>query len=198
MAASERGDRETATRCALESTAAARAAGEPALECYALTHFAYEALFAGDVERAGELHERVLALCRAQGELWGVAIVLFDVALLRIVQHRYAEARAVCDEGLALGQQFRDRRAIAWCLGLLAGTDAAEGQPLRAARLRGAMEGLLDSVGSSVQPTYNTFIGDRLFSAVEQELGTDAYQQALAAGRAMSLTQAIQYATADR
>ena len=194
MAAAERGDRALATRCAGESRAAGLAAGEPWLECFSLTYLAYEALYAGDFDRAGELHERALALCRAQGELWGIAIVLFDLALLRVVQLRHAEARALCDEGITLGRRFGDRRAIAWCLGVLAGADAAEGHPLRAARLRGAMEGLLDSIGSSVQPTYNFWIGDRLFGAVQQELGTDAYQQALMAGRAMSLSQAIQYA----
>jgi non-specific serine/threonine protein kinase len=195
MAAMEGGDREAAARCAAESAAASRAAGEPWLECFSLSYFAYEALYAGDVDRAGELHERILAHGRAQGDLWGIGIVLFDLSLLRVVQQRYAEARALCDEGIALGQRFGDRRAIAWCLGILAGADAAEGRPLRAARLRGAMEGLLDSVGSSVQPTYNIWIGDRLFGAVQQELGTDAYQQALTAGRALSLSQAIQYAT---
>jgi non-specific serine/threonine protein kinase len=194
MAAMERGDREAAARCAAESATASRAAGEPSLECLSLSYFAYEALYAGDVERAGDLHERALALCRAQGEIWGMVITLFDLALLRVVQHRYAEARALCGEGIALGQRFRDQRAIAWCLGVLAGTDAAEGHPLRAARLRGAMEGLLDSIGSSVQPTYNILIGDRLFGAVQQELGADGYQQALTAGRALSLSQAIQYA----
>jgi hypothetical protein len=65
------------------------------------------------------------------------------------------------------------------------------------------MEGLLESIGSAVQPTYNVMIGDPLFGAVQQELGADAYHQALAAGRAMSLSQAIQYAiegqvTSDR
>jgi non-specific serine/threonine protein kinase len=194
MTAMERGELAAAARYAAESRDAARAAGEPWLENFWLTYLAYEALNAGDVNRSGELHERLLALNRAQGDLWGMGIVLFDLALLRVVQHRHAEARALCAEGITLGRQFGDRRAVAWCLGVLAGADAAEGHPLRAARLRGAMEGLLDSIGSSVQPTYNIWIGDRLFGAVQQEVGTDAYQEAFAAGRAMSLLEAIQYA----
>jgi non-specific serine/threonine protein kinase len=196
MAAMERGDVEIASRCANESATAARDARAPWLEGFSLTFFAYQALYAGDVDRAGDLHERGLALCRAQGELWGMGIVLFDLALLRVVQGRHDEARALCHEGIALGRQFGDSRAIAWCLGLLAGADAAEGDALRAARLRGAMEGLLDTVGSSVQPTFNALIGERLFPAAEQALGAETYQQALAAGRAMSLSQAIQYALA--
>ena len=197
MAAMERGDRAAAARCAAESSAAAMMAGQPWLEAFSLTYRAYEALYAGDVDQAGDLHERGLALCRARGELWGLGVVLFDLSLLRVVQRRYDEARALCREGITLGRQFGDRRAIAWCLGVLAGADAAEGYPLRAARLRGAMQGLSDSVGSPVQPSYNAWIGDRLFPAVEQELGTDAYHQALAAGRAMSLSQAIGYAMLD-
>ena len=151
---SERGDFASAARLAAESAAAARAAGEPWLDVFSLSYFAYEALFAGDIDRAGHLHEQALALGRAQGDLWGIGIILFDLALLRVVQQRHAEARALCREGIALGRQFGDRRAIAWCLGVLAGADAAEGRSARAARLRGAMEGLLDSIGAAVQPTY--------------------------------------------
>ena len=104
----------------------------------------------------------------------------------------------MCSEGIALGRQFGDRRAIAWSLGVLAGVEAAEGRPARAARLRGAMDGLLDSIGAPVQPSFNMLIGDRYFGAVQRDLGTDAYEQALAAGRAMSLPQAIDYAMEER
>ena len=191
MAAMERDDGAAAARCAAESGAAGRAAGQPWLESFSLTYSAYEALYAGDVDRAGDLHEQVLAMSRAHGDLWGMGIVLFDLALLRVVQGRFAESRALCGEGMALGRQFGDRRAIAWCLGVVAGADAAEGQPLRAAQLLGAMEGLLDGIGSSVQPTYNSLVGDRLAGALQEELGTDIYGRALAAGRAMSLSQAM-------
>jgi ATP/maltotriose-dependent transcriptional regulator MalT len=195
MAAIERGNQAAAAWCAEESRAAGRAAGEPWLECFSLSYFAYVAMSAGDVDRAGEKHERALAALRALGDLWGMGIVLFDLALLRVVQHRYVDARALCAEGIALGRQFGDRRAIAWCLGILAGADAADGHVLRAARLRGAMEGLLEGIGSFAQPTYQAWIGDRLFPAVQQKLGTDTYRQALAAGRMMSLAQAIRYAS---
>ena len=194
LSALERGDFERAARRAVDSQAAARASSEPWLEGFSLSYFAYEALFAGDVDRAGHLHEQALALGRAQGDLWGIGIVLYDLALLRVVQQRYLEARALCAEGIAIGRQFGDRRAIAWCLGLLAGADAAEGHFHRAARLLGAMEGLADSIGAPAQPTFNTWIRDRLFQAAQDTLGPDAYQQALVSGRAMSLPQAIEYA----
>jgi non-specific serine/threonine protein kinase len=194
MAAMERRDPAAAAKCAAESSASASAAGVPWLEAFSLTFFAYSALDAGDLDRAGDLHQRILALSRAQGDLWAMGIVLFDLALLRVVQQRHAEARELSHEGIAIGRQFGDRRAIAWCLGLVAGADAAEGRSLRASRLRGAMEGMLESIGSSAQPTYCTWIGDRLFPAVRQELGTDVYQRTMAEGRALSLSQAIELA----
>jgi hypothetical protein len=155
-------------------------------------------LFAGNVERAGHLHEKALSLGRAQGDLWGIAIVLYDLALLRVVQRRYPEAKALCAEGMALGQQFGDRRAIAWFLGVLAGADAGEGRFHRAARLHGAMEGLCDSIGAPAQPTFNIWIRDPLLKAAQDELGPEAYRQALESGRAMRLAQAIEYAREER
>ncbi len=194
MTSIERGDFDGAAQSAARSAAAARAATEPWLEGFSLSYRGYEALYAGEIDRAGDLYEQGLTLLRAQGEIWGMTIALFDLALLRVVQQRHAEARAMCHEAIAIGRQFGDQRAIAWALGLLAGADAAEGHAVRAARLRGAMDGLLDSIGTTVQPTYNLLIDDRLFPAVRTELGTDAYQQAWASGRAMSLSQAIEYA----
>jgi hypothetical protein len=78
-------------------------------------------MHAGNVDRAADLHYEALALLRGPGELWGMGIALLDLAVLRVVQHRHAEARALCAEAITLGRQFGDRRAIAWCFGVLAG-----------------------------------------------------------------------------
>jgi non-specific serine/threonine protein kinase len=193
MVALEAGDREVAARLAAECSAAALAAGQPWLECFSFSYLGYDALRTGDIDRAGQMHERALGLVRAHGDLWAIGIITFDLALLRVVQRRHAEARALCAEAIVIGRQFGDRRAIAWSIGALAGADAAEGHLVRAARLRGAMEALLDSIASAVQPSFNELIGDR-FDAVRRDLGMAAYEQALAEGRAMSLPHAIEYA----
>ncbi len=89
----------------------------PALAC-----LAYLAMHEGDFDRAGRLHEEVLEWSRRQGEKWAMGITLFDLALLRVVQQRHAEARALCAEGIVLYQEFGDRLGIAWCLGILSGS----------------------------------------------------------------------------
>jgi hypothetical protein len=89
-----------------------------------------------------------------------------------------------------------DRRGIAWSLESLAKAQAAQGQPVRAARLWGALDQLLESVGTFLPPQY-TQSRDRYFAAVNDTLGNHAFQMALSEGRAMSLTQAVQYALAE-
>jgi tetratricopeptide (TPR) repeat protein len=192
MAALEQGDIAACVREAAEGLEAGSASTAPWVKGLALSCLAYVAMIEGDLERAGRLHEDVLELGRQQGDKWGIGIVLFDLALLRVVQQRYAEARTLCAEGIALCHEFRDRRGIAWCLGILSGAEAAEGQVLRAALLRGAMEGLLESVGAPPQPSYHQWIGDRALAAMAASLGQPALDEALAGGRAMSLARAIE------
>ena len=197
MAALEIGDITESARLAAEGQAAALRSGAPWTRGPSLTCLAYQALYEGDLDRAGQLYEEVLVLVRQQGEKWGMGIALFDLGLLRTVQHRYAQARALCAEGLVLYQEFGDRRGIAYCLGILAGVELAEGHALRAARLRGAMEALLESVGLPVQATYNEWIGDRSFATMKESLGDSEFEAALAEGRNMSLVRAIQFGLED-
>ena len=189
----ELGDIAEGARIATEGQAAGRASATPWVQGPSLACLAYLAMHEGDFDRAGQLHEEALELARRQGEKWGMGITLFDLALLRVVQQRHAQARALCAEGIALHEEFGDRRGVAWCLGILSGAEAADGQALRAARLRGAMEGLLESVGAPIQASFNRWIGDRYLDAMKDCLGDSVFQAALAEGRTMSLSRAIQF-----
>jgi non-specific serine/threonine protein kinase len=193
LAALERGDVAACARLAAEGQAAARASETPYVQGLAVSCLAYLATFEGDFDRAGLLQEEALDWSRRHGEKWAIGITLFDLALLRVLQQRHEEATTLCAEGIGLYQEFGDRRGIAWCLGILSATEAAEGRTLRAARLRGAMEGLLDSVGAPIQVSFNHFIGDRSLDAMRASLGDSGFDAALAEGRSMALSRAIQF-----
>jgi non-specific serine/threonine protein kinase len=197
LAALEFGDNTECLRLATEGRAAARASTRPWMQGPSLACLAYQAMHEGDFDRAGGLHEEALELSRRQGDKWGVGISLSDLALLRVVQQRHSEAKALCGEGIILYQELGDRLGIAWCLGVLSGAEAATGHPLRAARLRGAMEGLLESAGAPVQASYHRWIGDRSLHAMKDCVGNTALQAALAEGRTMSLARAIQFGLED-
>jgi hypothetical protein len=55
------------------------------------------------------------------------------------------------------------------------------------------MEGLLESVGAPIQVSFNHWIGDRSLDAMRAGLGDSAFHTAVAEGRSMPLSRAIQF-----
>ena len=127
---------------------------------------------------------------RSAGDSWGLGILLSASAGLRIIRDDFDQARAQASEALSLCQQLEDPRGIAWSLDVFAGLLAAEGHADGAARLWGASDALLASVGGSLAPTI-AWIRDRYFESVKTWLGGGAFETARAEGRAMPLLQAI-------
>ena len=100
MASLEAGNLAECARLADEGRAAGLAVGDGLAQGPSLSCLAYQALYERDFDRAVGLHEENLALMRTHGEKWGMGIVLLDLGLLRIVQQRYEEARALSGEAL--------------------------------------------------------------------------------------------------
>ena len=103
---------------------------------------------------------------RRAGEAWGLSILLSAAAGLRIVRQDFDQARAQASEAMSLCQELEDPRGIAWSLDVFAGLLAAGGHADGAARLWGASDGLLESVGGSLVPTIG-WIRDRYFEPVK-------------------------------
>ena len=91
---------------------------------------------------------------------------------------------------MSLCQELEDPRGIAWSLDVFAGLLAAGGHADGAARLWGASDGLLESVGGSLVPTIG-WIRDRYIEPVKTSLGSGSFETARAEGRAMPPVQAI-------
>jgi hypothetical protein len=136
-------------------------------------------------EEAGEEH--------VHEDPWASSIFLSCLVGLRVVQGRHAEANALGARCIALCQEIEDPVRTAWCLDAIAVAQAAQGGPLRSARLWGASDQLLDSAAALLPPTHR-WIRDRHFDGVKEALGDAASQTALSEGRSMSLRQAIRYA----
>ena len=86
-----------------------------------------------------------------------------------------------------------DKWGIADVLDILAKPLIAEGHAIRAAGLLGAADALRKSIGIPLQPSsYSDF--DRDVATLRDRLGEQAFEDAWADRRAMSLEQAIEYA----
>jgi non-specific serine/threonine protein kinase len=190
LAAFELGDHEQAAARALEARDAANASSEAVQHCGPLLILANIAVLSGDHDRAQQLYDESIEVGRRAGDAWSLGILLSASAGLRIVREDFDQARAQASEALSLCQELEDPRGIAWSLDVFAGLLAARGHADEAARLWGASDGLLDSVGSSLVPSIG-WIRDRYIEPVKTSLGVGPFEAAHAEGRAMPPVQAI-------
>jgi non-specific serine/threonine protein kinase len=187
------GNMEACAELAAEAQAAAIAGGHLWLEGGSLMFLALCAQYTDAYERASQLYDEALKRLRPTGDKWEIGMALANVAGLRVKQGQYGVAKALGAEAIRLNQELSDHRGTAWCLESLAAAEAAQGKATRAARLWGASDGLLESVGSTLPPSIKLF-RDSYFDRARESVGDSKFQTELAAGRAMSLTQAVEYA----
>jgi non-specific serine/threonine protein kinase len=190
LAAFELGDHDQATARSLEARDAANVSGDEVQHGGPLLILANIAVSNGDHDRAQQLYDESIEVHRRAGEAWGLGIMLSAAAGLRIVRQDFDQARAQASGAMALCQELEDPRGIAWSLDVFAGLLAAGGHADGAARLWGASDGLLDSVGGSLVPTIG-WIRDRYLEPAKASLGNESFETARAEGRAMPIVQAI-------
>ena len=94
---------------------------------------------------------------------------------------------------ILLNQAVNHTQGIAHCLAALAGAAAKQGEILRAARLMGATEAVVEAIATPLyQFDQNEF--DRNMVDVRAQLGDEQIRAAWSAGQSMSLEEAITYA----
>jgi non-specific serine/threonine protein kinase len=147
----------------------------------------------GDYAAARALLEEGLALYRGLGDRRGVADGLNNLGTVALAQGDYVSAQALFDESLTLAWELGDQRGVAMVLEGVAAVAAQTGQPVPAARLYGAAERLREAIGAPLPPgdrgTY-----DRGVAAARAGLNEVAFASVWAAGRAVSLEQALDVA----
>src|SRR5918998_468874 len=149
----------------------------------------------GDHERAKRLAERGLAISREIGERQATTSALYTLAILAQTEGEDERARDLFEEGLKLSAELGNEADVAHCLEGLASMYGAEGKIVRAARLWGAEETLLEKLEDAVY----TYVPDRALhrnqvAAAGSQLDEAAWTAAWNEGRAMSLEQAVEYA----
>jgi non-specific serine/threonine protein kinase len=144
----------------------------------------------GDYERAQEVYEECLTIARQIGDSIREALMLGNLGCVAQHQGNYERAEALMMDSLAQLWELHLVYGIAPTLLALAGPVGAKGQAERAARLFGAGEALFEAMGVQPQPS-DQFVVDRYVAAVREQLDEATFEAARAAGRAMSLEEAI-------
>ena len=187
----ESGHYDSATARALAARDA-DATGEAVPNRAALLVLGNVALVGGDQTRALQLFDESISLHRQFGDAWGLSILLTLAAGLRLQCEAFDEAQTQAAEALSLCEALDDPRGIAYGLDLYASLLAARGQATAAARLWGAADGVLATVGGSLVPT-TRWIRTHYLEPVSAALG-DAYERITAEGREMPTDDAIAFA----
>jgi non-specific serine/threonine protein kinase len=140
--------------------------------------------------QARAMFEDALALFRDLGVRGGIAAALSNLGRVAHRQGNQGEARALFAESLALWRDVGQKQGMASGFEGLAMVAEAMGQAALAARLFGAAEALREAIGAPLRPL-DRADQDQAVAAVCAALGEGAFGQAWAAGRALSLEQAI-------
>jgi tetratricopeptide (TPR) repeat protein len=150
----------------------------------------------GDYARAAALHEESLALFRHLDHKGGIAVSLRYLGEVACQQGDLAQAVALVEESLLLSRDSGARFWVAAGLETLAWVAAAHAQQQRVARLAAAAEALRESLGVPLLPEQRAG-HDQAVQAMRVALGEEAFAAAWAAGRALSMEEAIELALQD-
>jgi predicted ATPase/DNA-binding CsgD family transcriptional regulator len=143
----------------------------------------------GDPAAGAHLREAELIL-RRLGDLRGLIRIASGLGRLALDTHDLALARSHFHEGLSLSQEVGDKWGIANCLDGFAGLYVLQGQAELAARLFGVAEGQREQIGAGLPPAFQAW-RERELSMVRTTLGQAPFAAAIAAGRQLTLEQAL-------
>ncbi|HEY1343495.1 MAG TPA: DUF4062 domain-containing protein [Streptosporangiaceae bacterium] len=184
------GDLDGALREAAASLEELRGQHEPVFT--AITVFT-----AGSLEMALGRYDDALCHLREARDLadvcggdWFAAGSRVQLGILAVLRGRLDQARALIDEALDLSLAARSTRFVTLCLAGYARLALAEGDPERAARLKGAAEGLRQRVGLPAWPHVRRVEAD-LVAQLRQRLGAGRFDQAFTAGSGLTQREAV-------
>jgi ATP/maltotriose-dependent transcriptional regulator MalT len=195
MASEDRGDSEQAEEFYAEGLSLARES-DSAYHCFdILFTWGWDSLVQGDHQRATKLTEEALELARERGrEFMGMLPrAVNNLSWATLLGGEPQRAKAQFEEDLTLSKELDDKATIVTSLEGLACVAGANGEALRAARLFGAAEALMEATGFRGVPQESAMLEPYRASA-RSRLGEAGWDEALAEGRRMSMEAAIGYA----
>jgi tetratricopeptide (TPR) repeat protein len=162
----------------------------------ALGNLGYLLLMEGDNERAAKLFEEGLIVFRRLSSEEGVARSLLNLGFSAWQRSTFGEAEALMKESLRRFVTIGSREGIAYCLEGLAAVAMAQSSGVRGARLLGASEAVCLSLELTLDP-FEQALHRWTVGEAEKALGEEAYARELAAGKALSVDAAAEFALGE-
>jgi predicted ATPase len=197
MVADAAGDLATAWRLCHESLALMRQLRTPFGIANSLREVGHVALRRQEWDAAQIAFDECLSLYQEMSSTINIFATLRDLGLVACGRQDWAAARAMLEQCLARSQNVDFLGLTVGALATMAEVVAGEGEAERGARLLGAAEALGEPIDRGWWP-YNQEAYERAVAALRDALGEAAFEAARAAGRTLTLDQAIDLAVAGR
>jgi predicted ATPase/DNA-binding CsgD family transcriptional regulator len=198
MASDDSGDYEQAEEFYAEGLSLARES-DSAYECF---HFflswGWSSLVQGDLQQATRLTEEALELARERGRGFEGLLprAIENVGWAALLGGEPQRAKDRFEKSLTLAKELGDRATIFFSLEGLACVAGANREALRAARILGAAEALMEATGFGFAPQESAMV-EPYRARARSRLGEAGWDEALAEGRMMSMEAAIDYVLSD-
>jgi non-specific serine/threonine protein kinase len=151
----------------------------------------------GDPDRAMVYAEECIALSEAVSERWCAALARWVEALVQWRLGRDARARTYARDVLRLKEPFGDRMGMAMSVEVVAWAESDAGHFTEAARLLGAVQAALDSIGASLFGHLHED-HDRCLARTREALGDAAFARAFDEGATLRFDDAVAFAAGRR
>ena len=151
----------------------------------------------GDPDRAMACAEECIALSEAVAERWCAAMARWVEALVQWQLGRGTRARTYARDVLRLKEPFGDRMGMAMSVEVVAWTESEVGHSAKAARLLGAVQAALGSIGASLFGHLRED-HDRCLVRTREALGGAAFGQAFDKGSKLRFDDAVALALGRR
>jgi predicted ATPase/class 3 adenylate cyclase len=185
------GEVEAARMTLEEAVTVARASDDARPLPFALYFLSNVVYYQGEYARSRALNEECLVISRAMGQQGMAASNLMWLGHLAVAQGDLAAARALYQESLTLRLELGIKYGIATTMAGFANLAAARGEPVRALRLAGAADRLCEEDGVPVFTIWTQAGIGRRVEGCRQVLGAASSDAAWAAGRALTLAEAV-------
>ena len=150
----------------------------------------------GDPEQGQVLAEEGMTICREVGDKRALGWALYVLGRMARYQEDYGRARVLLGESLSVFREVGELVGTAHTLELWPHLALNSTEPARAARLFGAAEALRQIMGAPLPPSDRAEY-ERNVAAVRAQLGEEMFAAAWAEGRAMTMEQAVEYASRE-
>src|SRR5829696_790265 len=194
----QQGDAERATTLLEQALVLFREAGDKFGMSNVLAHLGTIPLAQGNHALAARYLEEAVALSREMGNYYGGCVAFYNLALAAQSHGEHKRSAELYREGLRFSAEAGDKANIAYTLEGLAELARVRYERERATRLLGAAESLLEDVGGTLYvQAQDRSLYRSTVDSLRSHLDEETFSTAWAAGRAMSMQQAAEYALSD-